>query len=534
MTKQNITNYHEVFLPFPDVYDQGGPEALFKLERKVESSIKKGGSDKNLIVLPIEFVDELSRLENEYISAGAGEALKSISGVTSKNHSNPAPNISVTNVTGGLDLCILYDSFSFKQGGLDIDKIRSTIDSFSITTNTEKIPLKIITNDEGYHIKLSGKGHAVEHPAFLQVNEDIVFEGIIIGNADLQAALNESSNNYISLSKAEKLLQRELYINQFIRFPGQQEQFARITGTLRKDKSSTKILDVDDPHVVMISQEEHSKKLRIGNMHTDNILGIKPKDMEQYLATQYGLLNRDVSMVFMTGKAGSGKTILSYAAGIDSVLIYDKAQRELRGEDLNSKEGTYRQIILLKPPEILGGQRRNQGFLPGDLYHKLKNHLRPYIDAHKESNLKKIAFEELFRHPEYDTDFGPRRGEAANKEKINGLAHLPSNNEVIDLVYSGFIGGASVAKTLMIIDEAQDLTPYEMKTILERIAEGSKVIIAGDPKQTRNPKCTNKMNGLTTAIKHYLPKPYSTLVALPRNYRHQISDDSDDMRAYNI
>jgi PhoH-like ATPase len=85
----------------------------------------------------------------------------------------------------------------------------------------------------------------------------------------------------------------------------------------------------------------------------------------------------------------------------------------------------------------------------------------------------------------------------------------------------------------MFIDEAEDLTPYEMKTIIERMGVSSKLIISGDPAQTRNPYCSRKYNGFTFAIKHYLPKPYSMLVKLNTNYRHQMSEDAEDMHVQN-
>jgi PhoH-like ATPase len=84
-----------------------------------------------------------------------------------------------------------------------------------------------------------------------------------------------------------------------------------------------------------------------------------------------------------------------------------------------------------------------------------------------------------------------------------------------------------------VIDEAQDYTPYEMKTLIERLALGSKMIVLGDPKQTRNPNCSVKKNGLTYAIKYFLARPYSALIGLTKNYRSQVSEDSEDMTVYN-
>ena len=263
----------------------------------------------------------------------------------------------------------------------------------------------------------------------------------------------------------------------------------------------------------------------------DNVLGVSPRDMEQYIAMQYGILNPNVSLLFMAGKRGTGKTILNFSS-IDQALVYEKGERIKRGWPENEKNGLYKKVIILKAPEILGGERRNVGFLPGDLFEKIRPHIQPYIDAHEETILNELAipFEDLIRHPRYDNGYGMRTDQG--KQPI-GSAHMPPNSSLIEVRYSGFMGGASIGKTLMLIDEAQDFTPYEIKTLIERVGEGSKLIISGDPAQTRNPFCSRKINGFTYAIKHYLPKPYSMLVQLMKNYRHQMSEDSEEMPALN-
>ncbi len=86
----------------------------------------------------------------------------------------------------------------------------------------------------------------------------------------------------------------------------------------------------------------------------------------------------------------------------------------------------------------------------------------------------------------------------------------------------------------MLIDEAQNFTPYEIKTILSRLGEGCKAIIMGDPDQTDNPSCSREINGLTHSINHYLGKPYSCLVKLSHNYRSQVSMDADAWKTYGV
>ena len=515
-------------MPFTDVYDQGGPEAFRHLERHDEK-------ERNLIVLPFSFIDMLSELETKENSMGARDALLYIKDSGYKKIDSESSNgKNLYRLSQGLDLLILTDE-QYSGRNLSIFDLKKDLEKYVSFREFE-----IITNDTRDHIKYSGGGVKVSDPEFLQVNESIVHEGVIDGNDELQAALRSSKSESLELDKVEKILDRELYMNQFIRFRSNdnKEYFARVAGKLEYNHSKTRIIGVNAPVVELLNSKEYSKRLTIGNSHFDNVLGVKPRDMEQYLALQYGLLNDDVSVFFLCGKAGSGKTLLTYAAAVDSVLVYDGIQFKDRYPNHNEKtsyrigdRGRFKQIALLKPPEILGGARRDPGALPGTLLDKLTPHLRPYSDAHRETIMNAFPFDEMFRHPKYENRYGPPRNREISDKRFNA-AKLP-NCEIIDLVYSGFIGGASISDTNIILDEAQDYTPYEMKTIIERTAEGSKLIICGDPMQTRNPKCTTKTNGLTFAVRHFLPKPYTGLVYLNRNYRHQASEDSDSMRAYN-
>jgi PhoH-like ATPase len=169
------------------------------------------------------------------------------------------------------------------------------------------------------------------------------------------------------------------------------------------------------------------------------------------------------------------------------------------------------------------------GFLPGSLFEKLRPFLQSYEDCHNETLLgRHLAFDEMFCHPKHKTsDFGKR----SMVGKIDGM-YLPFDNPAIDLRYSGHARGITLSDTLVVIDEAQNFTPFEVKTILERIGRGSKAIVIGDPLQVDSAVTSRDINGFTGAIQHYLGMPYSALVKLERNYRHQISDDARRWRTF--
>jgi predicted ribonuclease YlaK len=527
-TRKITEAYHEALIPLPDVYDEGGPEVFKHLERK-----EAGG--RNILIMPIGFVEALDHLEQEEKSVGAADALKFLKENLDKRVESPIPDLKIYRVSEGLDVCIVHDP-EFANPDVPLETLEKKIKGYfgRIEAGTT-----LVTSKDRNHIKYNGMGFRIEEPRFLLVNSNIVYEGIIRGNEELQTRLYSSQDSSVKLVEASELLERELFINQFVKFIGaEHDVFAVVKSDLVKNTSGTRIIGFDNPRLQLLSKQEYGKKLHYGykqgeHFMTDDILGITPLDMEQYLALQYLLINPDVSVVLIAGKHGSGKTLLGFAYAIDSTLIYDQDIRKKRGLSDEKKEAFFKQAICLKPPEVIGGKRRDIGALPGDIYMKLKSHMQPFRDAFKKTILSDdLRFEDLILHPKFETEFGPARSDFVKKKKIKGIAYFSTKNAAIEMVYSGFLGGGSLENTLFLIDEAQDFTPYEMKAIIQRMGEGSKAVILGDPTQFRNPHCNKEKNGLTFTIRSYLPKPYSGLVYLPRNYRSQASEDSEEMRVY--
>lgn len=513
--------YHSIYLPLADIFELNGKAVFDNLSRNKPD-------EQNLVVVSLPLVNQLHSLKEKENSYGAEDTLeylkqKQKQGTSAKN------DFLMAHAQEGLDIAFFYGEQSAEKFiPLLEEKIRQNWKS-----KDNKGKPVLITSNSRDHILFGSKGIHVEEPKFLQVSSDIVYEGIIRGNDQLYAKLCEN-NNELPLEQAIELLERELRLNQFVSFPSKHNiEYGLITGETHKNNSKTRITGVDNLTLKLLDPSEKNKILRIGSQQNNHILGISPRDMEQYLAMQYGLLNPDITLFFLCGSQGSGKTLISYVCAVDSVLWYDKEERIKRMGKEKGRDGFYQQIILIKPNEIMGGKRRDVGALPGSLYQKLKPHLSAYIDAHRESILMdNIPFEDMLRHPKFNTEFGEPRNLHSNDTKIDGTAHLPQNREVIELVYSGFVRGRSFRDTILLIDEAQNFTPYEIKTIIERTGEGCKAIIMGDPLQVDNPYCSIEINGLTHAIKHYLDNSYTSLIRLSKNYRSQMSEDASDWRVY--
>lgn len=191
-------------------------------------------------------------------------------------------------------------------------------------------------------------------------------------------------------------------------------------------------------------------------------LGVTPRNLEQWIALDL-LMNPDVHLITLVGRAGTGKTFLALAAALAQLS-------EFVGE------GTYQRILLSKPVIAVG---KELGYLPGDMEDKLQPWMTSFHD-----NL-----DELIR-PDPD---GARLKGATSSEA--SWQHLMATRQ-IEMQPLHTIRGRSISRAFMLIDEAQNLTPHEIKTIITRAAEGTKVILAGDPAQIDNPFLDAHSNGL--------------------------------------
>ncbi|MBO6222325.1 MAG: PhoH family protein [Bacteroidales bacterium] len=180
--------------------------------------------------------------------------------------------------------------------------------------------------------------------------------------------------------------------------------------------------------------------------------GISPRNEEQVFAMD-AVMNKDVELVSLTGTAGTGKTLLAVAGALAQADYYE-------------------QILVARP--VITLQNEEMGFLPGDVQEKLAPFMQPLYD-----NIAVIK-----------KNFGPSAKENIKIEEMLRTKKL----EIAPLAY---IRGRSLQKTFFIIDEAQNLTPHEVKTIITRAGEGTKIVFTGDVQQIDQPYLDKYSNGLT-------------------------------------
>jgi PhoH-like ATPase len=203
-------------------------------------------------------------------------------------------------------------------------------------------------------------------------------------------------------------------------------------------------------------------------------MGISPRNREQIFSMD-ALLDDEIPLVFLVGIAGTGKTLLALACGLYKVLV----------------EKSYKKLIVTRPTVPMG---RDIGYLPGELEKKMKPWLQPIMD-----NLELIS--------------------SLSGLKIKEL----EKQEILEVEAISFIRGRSIPKQFIIIDEAQNLTPHEVKTILTRVGEDTKIVLVGDPYQIDTPYLDKDTNGLVYAALRLLESDLSAVIKLEKGERSRLA-----------
>ena len=210
-----------------------------------------------------------------------------------------------------------------------------------------------------------------------------------------------------------------------------------------------------------------------------NVWGIRPKNREQHFALD-AVLDDRVKLVTLMGKAGTGKTLLALAAGLKRTV----GDRE------------FRRLIVARPTIAMG---KELGFLPGSLEEKLGPWMQPIHDA-----LEMLG----------DLNMGRDHGRTADL--------LRSGVIVVEAL--SYIRGRSIAHQFMIVDEAQNLTPLEAKTILTRVGHGTKIILTGDPYQIDNPYVDASSNGFNYVVSRFRDQGLAAHVELAQGERSELAE----------
>ncbi len=212
--------------------------------------------------------------------------------------------------------------------------------------------------------------------------------------------------------------------------------------------------------------------------------GIKPRNAEQTFA-MHALMNPNIKLVTLQGVAGTGKTLLALAAALE--------QRK-----------EYLQIILARP--IIPLSNRDIGFLPGTAERKIDPYMQPLWD-----NLEFI------------------KSQFSENEKRHKQIMLMLKEKKIEITPLAFIRGRSLSNVFFIIDEAQNLTPHEVKTIITRAGENTKIIFTGDIRQIDTPYLDEQSNGLSYVIDRLKGNPLFSHISLAKGERSELANLANEL-----
>lgn len=241
-----------------------------------------------------------------------------------------------------------------------------------------------------------------------------------------------------------------------------------------------------------ILRNESKSILTTYNKAADRILivekkkayGIMPRNAEQVFSL-HALMDSNISLVTLSGKAGTGKTLMALAASL-----------EVRKD--------YKQIFLARP--IVPLSNRDIGYLPGDIMDKIDPYMQPLFD-----NLSVIQNQ----FPE----------DSNENNKIDNMV----STRKLNITALAYIRGRSLPRVYFIVDEAQNLTPHEVKTIITRAGEGTKIIFTGDPYQIDTPYLDSRSNGLTYLIDRMKGQDIYAHITLEKGERSHLAELASDL-----
>jgi PhoH-like ATPase len=213
----------------------------------------------------------------------------------------------------------------------------------------------------------------------------------------------------------------------------------------------------------------------------EGVWGIRPRNKEQSFALDL-LLNDEVRLVTIVGKAGTGKTLLAIAAGLQKTM----------------EEGVYQKLLVSRPIFPLG---RDIGYLPGSVEEKLNPWMQP-----------------IFDNVEYLMNL-------SRSEKNAGRGyHELMDLGILEIEPLTYIRGRSIPNQFIIVDEAQNLTPHEVKTIITRVGDGTKIVLTGDPYQIDNPYVDQTNNGLVHVVNRFKQERLAGHVTMSKGERSPLAE----------
>jgi len=386
----------------------------------------------NVVLLPIQVLEELDRFKRNHDERGrnARIAIRMLDGFRKKG--GPGEGFALDN--GGLLKIALGEvSESIIKTGLSKSVVDNKILLAANTWKEKGENVIFVSKDINARIKADALG--ITSVDFEKQKVD--FERLYSGWHTVE--VEEGVIDRFYKEKETKLKDEPFFPNEF---------------AFLVDKANPK-------HTAIARFKEEFGILMPQIFNKSHVMSIKPRNKEQAMAVEL-LLNDDINLVTLVGSAGTGKTLLAIAAGLQKIV----------------RDKSYGGLLISRPVMPLG---KDIGYLPGTKEEKLESWMGPIFD-----NLEYV--------------FHAEKKEKEIKGKTRTQIEKYIRDEIIVLEAMTFMRGRSIPDSFIIIDEAQNLTPHEVKTVVSRAGSNTKMVLTGDPYQIDNPYLDSSSNGLTYCV----------------------------------
>ena len=423
------------------------------------------------VVIPLTVIEELDRFKknNDETGRNARQAIRSLDELRAKGRLFEGVQ---WNEDGGIvrvHRCDRNGDFA-----LDLDVADNRILGVAHELFETGRRTTFITKDINARVKCDALGIECEDYGADRVNTDWLYTGFVQMSVPGSLIDELYDERQVHVSRLEMYPAETTDGRQFAKLEFLPNQFVVLNDEADESHTGLGRLLADTGHIIPVTGPRKP------------VYGVMARNVQQKIALDL-LLDDDVKLVTMIGPAGTGKTLLALAAGMHKVI----------------KEERYDKMLTARPIMPLG---RDIGYLPGDKDEKLAMWMQPIFD-----NLAYLL-----------STRGSHLNDAESRTPEQRLDELLAGGRVV-LEPITYIRGRSIPHQFMIVDEAQNLSPHEARTIVSRVGEGTKIILSGDIGQIDSPYLDSSSNGLTHVIESMKSHPIAGHVTLDRTERSELA-----------
>jgi PhoH-like ATPase len=420
----------------------------------------------NEVIIPFDVIEELDKFKSgtDDLGRNARSAIRHLDQL--RQQGNLADGVPIPQ-TGGSVRVVLEEDQKLCPG-LTANTPDNRIICCALTLKQDGRHVVFISKDINARIKGDAMGLIAEDFEAQKVDFDHLYTGwreVKVTGKTIDRLFADKALTPSSLE-----LTSELFANEFV---------------LLRDES-------DEAHTALTRYKPEAQALVPVRPRKGPVFGILPRNLQQTMAFDL-LLDDSVKLVSLIGAAGTGKTLMAVAAGMVKTL----------------NDGLYQKLLCARPIMPLG---RDIGYLPGDKDQKLNAWMQPIFD-----NMAYLLSNKLASGSE-DT----HKSHASLSSVEQRIHQLMESGQVV-LEPLTYIRGRSIPHQFMIVDESQNLTPHEVKTIASRVGDGTKLVLTGDATQIDNPYLDSSSNGLSYLVERLKGKGIVGHVTLAKSERSELA-----------